>query len=115
MSSIPTATNIADLEEPECKINEQGDKYWYLNGQLHRKDGPAIDLSSGTSKYHREDGAAYIDKGGQHWYRHGLLHRIDGPAIELVDGTQWWFIDGIELDCETQEEFEQLIRLRAFW
>ena len=32
-----------------------GDKVWYLNGQLHRADGPAIEFTNG----------------GKHWYLNG--------------------------------------------
>ena len=31
-----------------CKVNEFGDKEWYLNRILHREDGPAIEYSNGT-------------------------------------------------------------------
>ena len=29
-------------------INDIGGKEWYLNGKLHREDGPAYEGSSGT-------------------------------------------------------------------
>jgi hypothetical protein len=31
----------------ECKIYDNGDKCWYLNGKLHRTDGPAIEYANG--------------------------------------------------------------------
>ena len=43
-----------------------GTKEWYLNGQLHRVDGPAIEYASGTKA----------------WWLNGKRHRVDGPAIE---------------------------------
>jgi len=58
-----------------------GDKYWYRNGRLHRDDGPAIETSGG-SKY---------------WYRNGRLHRDDGPAIELANGNEYWCRNGKRL------------------
>ena len=30
-----------------CKIYTNGDKVWYLNGKLHREDGPAIEWADG--------------------------------------------------------------------
>ena len=29
-----------------------GTKFWYLNGQLHREDGPAIECANGTKLWH---------------------------------------------------------------
>ena len=59
---------------------------WYLNGELHREDGPAIEYTSG-SKY---------------WYKNGKLHRLDGPAIEYANGDKRWYIEGNKL---TEKEF----------
>jgi hypothetical protein len=36
-------------------INYLGDKCWYLHGNLHREDGPAIEYANGT-KYWYLDG-----------------------------------------------------------
>ena len=47
-----------------------GDKFWYLNGKLHREDGPAIEHANGD----------------KFWCLNDKLHREDGPAIELADG-----------------------------
>jgi hypothetical protein len=58
-------------------IDEDGDKEWYLNGELHRVDGPACEWLSG----HKE------------WYLNGELHRVDGPAIEWTDGTKSWYLN----------------------
>ena len=29
--------------EYTVRVYDDGDKYWYLNGKLHREDGPAIE------------------------------------------------------------------------
>jgi len=77
------------MKEYTVKVFEDGSKVWYLDGQRHREDGPAIELSSGTKawyldgKYHREK-----------------LHREDGPAIERADGTQVWYLNGNHLTEE---------------
>ena len=82
---------------------------WFLNGKLHREDGPAIESSSGSKfwflngKRHREDGPALeYANSNKLWYNNGLRHRLDGPAIEYADGTKEWFIEGEEL---TEKEF----------
>lgn len=36
------------MSEPECVVYTNGDKEWYLNGKLHREDGPAVIRSNGT-------------------------------------------------------------------
>ena len=49
------------------------------------------------------------------------LHRIDGPAMDrnncshsYHDPNEWW-INGQRLDVKTNEEFLQLMKLKAFW
>lgn len=74
-------------------------------------------LSSGGNRYyHREDGPAYthID-GTKKWYQNNVLHRLDGPAFEWPSGAQDWYYEGYYIECDSQEEFERLIKLRAFW
>ena len=56
--------------EYTVKVYDNGDKYWYLNGKLHREDGPAVEWSNGSKE----------------WWLNGELHREDGPAVECVDG-----------------------------
>ena len=47
--------------EYTVKVYDDGSKYWFLNGQLHREDGPAIETNYGTKQWflngqrHRED------------------------------------------------------------
>ena len=60
------------------KIYKNGTKRWYLNGKLHRLDGPAVELLTGTKR----------------WYLNGKHHREDGPAVELSTGTKEWYLVG---------------------
>lgn len=55
-----------------------GDKYWYYKGQRHRKDGPAIEMANGYKA----------------WYFNGRCHRNDGPAIEGLHGYKEWLANG---------------------
>ena len=59
------------------KIDDNGDKCWYLDGKLHREDGPAIEWADGT----------------RFWHRNGKRHREDGPAIEWANGNKEWYLD----------------------
>lgn len=75
--------------------------FYFLNGEFHRMDGPAIDHIDGTKQWcvhgnsHRDDGPAVIwADGGQQWWVNGILHRTDGPAFIWADGTQAWYING---------------------
>jgi hypothetical protein len=82
---------------------------WWLNGKLHREDGPAVEKKSGTKAWyingnlHREDGPAVIDEtGNKYWYRNGNLHREGEPAVEYADGYKSWYLDGVYY---TEEQF----------
>ena len=46
------------------------------------------------------------------YYLNGKLHRIDGPAIEYPCGLKEYYLYGTS---KTQQEFEKLIKLKAFW
>jgi hypothetical protein len=72
----------------EVKVYEDCDKFWYLNGKLHREDGPAIECSNGYKS----------------WYLNDILHREDGPAIECSNGDKYWHLNGKRL---TEEEFNK--------
>jgi hypothetical protein len=74
-------------------------KRWYLNGHLHRENGPAIEY----------------DNGDKVWYLNGQLHRENGPAVEFASGHKEWWINYKLLPCKTQKQFEQLMRLKVFW
>ena len=79
--------------------DEDGTLGYIKGGFLHKEDGPAVITTNGDKVY-------WVD---------GLPHRLDGPAVERVFGNSEWWINGYCLDCKTQEEFEQLIRLKSFW
>jgi hypothetical protein len=91
------------------EIGDDGSKVWYLDGKLHREDGPAVEYANGDKfwfrdgKCHREDGPAceWAD-GTKQWYRDGKRHREDGPAVEWADGTKEWYLDDNAL---TKAEF----------
>jgi hypothetical protein len=95
----------------EVRVYADGRKFWYLNGNLHREDGPAIEHGNGdkfwylNGNLHREDGpATEHGNGDKSWYLNGKLHREDGPAIECVSGDKCWYLNNEQL---TEEEFNK--------
>jgi len=98
-------------EDGPAYERSNGTKIWYLNGKRHREDGPAVEYPDGTKiwylngKFHREDGPAVEwADGSKEWFLNGKRHREDGPAIEWADGTKEWFLNGNEL---TKKEWER--------
>ena len=45
-------------------VNSGGDKEWYLNGKLHREDGPAIEYVDGDKEWWL-NGKEYTQE--EHW------------------------------------------------
>jgi len=79
-----------------------GTTHWYLNGERHREDGPAVEYSSGTKIWylngerHREDGPAKEGaNGSKEWWLNGKRHREDGPAVEYSNGTNYWYLNDV--------------------
>ncbi|MFZ6847259.1 hypothetical protein [Undibacterium sp. RuRC25W] len=94
-------------------VNKNGDKKWYLNGVIHREDGPAVEFADGTRHWvinginHREAGPAIeLAEGDKYWLTNGKMHREDGPAIEYQNGKKEWFLNGINL---SEEDFNNCI------
>jgi hypothetical protein len=71
---------MSDYVKYEVRAYPSGNKFWYLNEQLHREDGPAVE--STANRYKK-------------WYLNGQLHREDGPALEYVDGRKYWHLEGV--------------------
>ena len=57
---------------------------WYINGKLHRINGPAKKFSSGDKE----------------WWVNGKRHREDGPAVEWSDGGIEWWVNGKRIELE---------------
>lgn len=122
-----------------------GIKYHYVDDELHREDGPAIESEDGAyawcrdGKYHREDGPAIKNiEGTEFWYLNGKLHRENGPAVAYSNGNKFWFRDGFHhredgpaaeysngtkeywyqdklLNCSSDEELKSLLKLKLLW
>ena len=72
--------------EYTVKVYDNGTRHWWLNGKLHREDGPACEFTNGT----------------RWWVLNDNYHREDGPAIECAHGTRRWYLNDEEY---TEEEF----------
>ena len=72
----------------EVRAYSDGSKYWYLNNERHREDGPAIEDTDGYKE----------------WYLNGKLHREDGPAYEGLYGSKEWYLNGVKY---TEVEFNR--------
>lgn len=85
-----------------------GYKAWYLNGEQHRLDGPAVEFNGYKEWWvhdyrHREDGPAIEGLDGhKEWIVWGQLHRLDGPAVVSSTGDKNWWINGIQLFPEKE-------------
>lgn len=88
-----TPEQLIEILQTTCEVNSIGIKFWYLNGKLHRLDGPAIEIADGTKQ----------------WYLNDKKHRIDGPAVEMANGQKEWWIDGKKY---TEEEFNKEVQIK---
>ena len=61
-------------DEPVMEIDDFGTRWWYLNGELHNEDGPAVETYLGYKE----------------WRLHGKLHNENGPARVCQDGFKRW-------------------------
>ena len=100
--------------EYNVKVWPNGNKHWYLNGLLHREDGPAIEFANGSKEWwldgyqHREDGPAVeYSNGHKSWHLNGELHREDGPALEFTNGDKEWYLNGKQLTEKEHQDQTQ--------
>ena len=80
-------TNYVPIDFTGIVESSDGTKEWWVCGQWHRLDGPAVEYEDGSKK----------------WRINGKLHRINGPAVEWQDGNRFWYVDGTqitELQCK---------------
>jgi hypothetical protein len=89
-------------------IDMEGTRNYNEFGDLHREDGPAVELENGYKAWfvngtrHRLDGPAVERPDDQfqifaikEWWVNGKRHRLDGPAIEWKSGSKEWWFDGV--------------------
>ena len=70
---------MSDYIEYKVRVYKDGTKEWrwYLNDELHREDGPAMEHANGANE----------------WWLDGKRHREDGPAVEWANGDKDWYLN----------------------
>ena len=79
-----------------------GSKIYYLNNLIHRDNQPAMTL--------KEDFRTEI-----YYVKKGDYHRLDGPAVIRTGMSPLWYYNNVHIRCNSQEEFERLIKLKLLW
>jgi hypothetical protein len=80
----------------------------------------------GGIHYHREDGPAIDQYDVTIYFKHGKKHRLDGPAYcnyqenlfypnKINTIEEWWYEGRWIKDCENLEQFQKILKLKAFW
>ncbi len=104
-------------------IDQFGNKEYYLNGVLHREDGPAREMANGDKSYwingkcHRDgDLPSIICSNGEKYYSiNGLLHREGNmPAIDYPNGDKSYWNHG-KLHRTDGPAFESNNQNQEFW
>ena len=90
MSNLQTQYNNG-IPKNGYYIDEDGIEEWFLNGELHREDGPAV--------------ISPQPNGNKFWIQNGQFHREDGPAVfenynESKGYNQVWYLNDIEYTPE---------------
>ena len=82
---------FTELRNGIYEVKDFGTLY-FVNGKLHREDGPAIEYIFGTKC----------------WLINDKYHRLDGPAVEHNNGEKSYYIEG---KLYLKEEFEAAVYL----
>ena len=83
----------------EVEVYSNGTKHWYLNGQYHREDGPAVEWSNGTKHWYL-NGQKITE--AEHKLRTMANHQRQTDTVEYIDALS----KGVEL---AKEEMKQKI------
>jgi len=75
---------------------------YYLNGAVHRVDGPSIIVTN-------SDGSP----GSESWRNKGLLHRVGGPAYHMFDHHKEWYIGGNKVTELEHDLLVDVMKLRG--
>ncbi|WP_292803457.1 hypothetical protein [Methylotenera sp.] len=100
----------AEKEASSITIRADGSQVicWEQHGLLSREDGPALTAINPEGEIvieeyylggqlHRLDGPAVIMKNRMEWRQENELHRLDGPAL-IVNGVEEYYIQGRSSD-----------------
>ena len=74
--------------EPVMETDGYGNKRWYLNDQLHREDGPAIEYANGAEYWYLNDEEVTEEEHKKRTSKatcSGKVVEIDGIKYELKE------------------------------
>ena len=60
-------------EQPKCVVDKYGAKEWYLNGELHREDGPAYEHPNGHKEWYLHDEQVHPEQIVDLWLSRGVF------------------------------------------
>ena len=74
--------------EYTVKVYTNGDKFWWLNGKLHREDGPAVEYADGGKSWYLNDKRVTEEEHKKRTSKascQGKVVEIDGIKYELKE------------------------------
>ena len=74
--------------EYTVKVYESGSKFWFLNGKLHREDGPAVEYADGGKSWYLNDKRVTEEEHKKRTSKascQGKVVEIDGIKYELKE------------------------------
>ena|ERR1700691_2655957 len=72
---------------------------YYLNGLLHREDGPAIIYPDGRIRY----------------YLYGKRHRTDGPAVTHPNGNMYYYLNDKNISTKEVNDWIKENNIPEVW
>ena len=72
------------------RVYSDGSKEYFLNGKLHKEDGPAVEYTNGYKA----------------WYKNGKPYNENGPVVIHPNGDKEYFVN--------KEEVKQEITVNGF-
>ena len=73
--------------EYTVKVYDSGDKEWYLNGKVHREDGPAIEWADGSKDWYLND-----EKLTEAEFNQRMSKPCSGKVVE-VEGVKYKLVE----------------------
>ena len=75
---------------------ENGNNYWYFEGKLHRKENLPASIIDGKNNYFLNGEQYHLQENGTREFFdfYGRRHRVNGPAIEYSNGDEEWWLLG---------------------
>ena len=73
------------------------EKHYYINGILHREDGPAVEYPDGT----------------KYWYKNGKVHRFGGTAVIMPGDAESYWIDDKQVTKEQHDFLYSIMKLKG--